>query len=359
MPKHPVLALLFCAVALPVAAQSDPSITAPATAPATSSVPALPATPPSSDAPALLDTVVIPGQRPGPGLWKVSKNDHVLWILGTQNPLPKELIWRSREAENRLAESQELLGPPGYGYGLRVTGPISFLKGLVMAPQIRGASKNPGGLSLQDVLPPELYARWLPLKQKYLAKDNNVELDRPIFAAERLFETALDQGGLTRSDTVSIVVNKLAKKAGLKLTVTQVFYEVEQMGEAIRNFKKSPMADQECFAKTLARLESDLDAMRARANAWAVGDIGKIEQLQFTDQGLACGNAMDSNEAVKARPAIAALPRQARARWVAAAENALATNRSTFALMPMPMLLDPKGYLSDLTAKGYTVEKPD
>jgi hypothetical protein len=36
----------------------------------------------ASESPRVLDTVVVSGVQPGPGLWKVSKDGHALWILG-------------------------------------------------------------------------------------------------------------------------------------------------------------------------------------------------------------------------------------------------------------------------------------
>src|SRR5690348_2085441 len=35
---------------------------------------------------ATLQTVLVRGSQPGPGLWRVSKGDHTLWILGTLGP---------------------------------------------------------------------------------------------------------------------------------------------------------------------------------------------------------------------------------------------------------------------------------
>jgi hypothetical protein len=49
-----------------------------------------------------LDTVLVTGIRPGPALWKVSKGDHVLWILGTYSPMPKKMTWNSAAAEMHL-----------------------------------------------------------------------------------------------------------------------------------------------------------------------------------------------------------------------------------------------------------------
>src|SRR5689334_22389285 len=56
--------------------------------------------------------VLVTGEQPGPGLWKVIKGDHILWILGTQAPLPKKMTWRSAEVEKIVANSQELLTNP-------------------------------------------------------------------------------------------------------------------------------------------------------------------------------------------------------------------------------------------------------
>ncbi|MBS0432420.1 MAG: TraB/GumN family protein, partial [Proteobacteria bacterium] len=35
-----------------------------------------------------LETVSVTGVLPGPGLWKVSRNGHVLWVLGVIPSLP-------------------------------------------------------------------------------------------------------------------------------------------------------------------------------------------------------------------------------------------------------------------------------
>jgi hypothetical protein len=53
--------------------------------------------PPPADAEGVIDmdAVVVAGVQPGPGLWKVRHGDHLLYILGTQSPLPKNMTWRS------------------------------------------------------------------------------------------------------------------------------------------------------------------------------------------------------------------------------------------------------------------------
>ena len=50
--------------------------------------------------------ILVTGQQPGPGLWKVTHpsagHDHVLWILGSYGPLPRKMQWRSK---NRIMKS--------------------------------------------------------------------------------------------------------------------------------------------------------------------------------------------------------------------------------------------------------------
>jgi hypothetical protein len=52
------------------------------------------------------------------------------------------------------------------------------------------------------------------------------------------------------------------------------------------------------------------------------------------------------------------LNERALASWVAAAEKALETNASTFAMVHIREILAPTGVIARLQAKGYTVEPP-
>ena len=56
-----------------------------------------------------VEEVLVIGEQSGPGLWKVFKDDHVLWILGTLSPLPKKLTWRSTKIEEVVKQSKKWL----------------------------------------------------------------------------------------------------------------------------------------------------------------------------------------------------------------------------------------------------------
>ncbi len=302
-----------------------------------------------------LEEVLVTGEQPGPGLWKVRRasdpDGHVLWILGSYAPLPKKIDWRSKELEAAMAASQALIAPPS------VDAKVGALGGVTLLPSLVGVRNNPGGQRLQDVVPPELYARWLPLKARYLGRDGDVEKWRPIFAAQELYFAALRKSGLAPYGVVWPAVEKRARRAGLEITTPEVVVKVEKPREAIREFKQAPLSDLECFAKTIARLESDLDLMRVRANAWAVGDVAKLRELAPVDQASACIAVVFGSSVVQSR-GLGDLPERSAAAWLAAAEAALARNASTVAVLSIDRILAPDGYLAQLRARGYVVEEP-
>jgi hypothetical protein len=299
------------------------------------------------------EKVLVVGKRPGPGLWKVSKGGHVLWVFGIYSPLPKRMEWRSQQVESILAQSQEFLRPPSASVD------VGFFRGLTLLPQMIGVKKNPDGAQLRDVVPADVYERWLVLKQKYIGNDDGIERERPIFAADELFRKGIDQAGLTSSREVHDAIEKIVKKNKIKTTSPVVTLAVDDPSRALKEFKKSSLDDAACFSKTIERLETDLDAMRIRANAWAKGDLDGIQKLSYADQGKACTSALTDSAFVKTQPGFQSVEKRVLEAWVAAAEQSLAANPSTFAVLQLRDILDPKGYLAALQAKGYVVEQPE
>ena len=337
MLKRLLPALCLCATMAPAWSQSD---SAPVAAPQESAV-----TEPQ--------TVQISGQRPGPGLWKVTSGDHVLWIFGTYGPLPEKMEWRSQHVESILAQSQEYIGLPGVSFG------VGWFGGLTALPFLIGIQNNPDGAKLKDVLPADTYARWLALKEKYIGADDGIERQRPFFAAETLMRKGLSHAGLSNDSDVTKAIDKLARQHNVKFTSTHVSLEMEDPVKTVRNFKKSPMEDAACFARTLDRLETDIGAMRARAAAWAIGDMDVIRKVDFNTMEQACKEALFGAGGLRDQAALKDAEQRQRAKWLAAADKALAANSSTFALLSMRELMNPKGLLAELQAKGYTVQAPE
>jgi len=297
--------------------------------------------------------IVVSGALPGPGMWKVSRNGHVMHVLGTVSPLPKRMEWISREMEGALAQSGEVVFAPGYV----VDTDLGFFGKLSLLPSLIGVRRNPDGKLLRDVVPPESYARWLVLKQRYIGNDGGVEKMRPIFAAHELYEAAVADSGLTGKRIVSPVIEAAIRQHRITRTDPQVKSTLKDPKAALKEFRSEPLGDRQCFDKMLANLESDVARMAERANAWAVGDIETLRSLPLGDQYQACQDAL-AQAAVARRNGLGNAEAEMRDAWLAAAEKAISGNAVSFAVLPMSELLKPDGYLAALEAKGYVVEPP-
>jgi len=299
--------------------------------------------------------VLVSGKRPGPGLWKVSKDGHVMWVFGMVSPLPSGMAWDDGRVDRLIAQSQEVLEPPRAGLGIGFLGGLSALTAL---PSLIGLKKNPDGAQLHDVLPADVYARWSVLKQKYVGEDDGVERYRPFFAAQELMQAGLEKSGLSGGIEVRKQIEGLAKKRKVKLSETGFITQIEDAGSLLKEFRKSQMEDVSCFTKTLERFEGDLDATRTRANAWANGNIAEIGKLDYAEREDACHDAVLSSPAARKHPAFQNLRERRLASWLNAVEKSLAANASTVAMLPMSDIIGPKSYLAELQARGYTVESP-
>jgi len=300
-----------------------------------------------------LDTVVVSGAQPGPGMWKVSKGEHVLWILGTLTPLPKKMVWLSGDVERTIAQSQEVIAPPT----VTMTSGLGVFRSMLLLPSLFKARKNPDGRTLQDMVSPSLYARWQVLKARYVGSDRGIEKWRPIFAAQELYEHAIRKTGLDQRSVVQPLVRKVARRHGIPVTPAEVKLVVEDPKSALKEFNRSALDDSACFAGTMARIETDLAGMRARANAWAVGDIATLRDLPFENQYVACLAAVTETGLAR-KLGIADLKDRVARTWLDAAEAALARNEVSFASLPITQLLKPDGYAEQLRARGYLVEAP-
>ncbi len=300
-----------------------------------------------------LDTVVISGRYLGPGLWKVRNGERTLWILGTQNPLPKRMEWDSANVERKVAAAQEVLMPPS----VKMDADVGFFRGLTLLPSLFKARKNPDGRTLGEVLPAAQYARWQVLKQRYIGGDRGIEEWRPVFAALELYDKAITRSGMTQESIVSDVVRKAAKRNKVKITTPTVKIKIANAKAALREFSSEALNDQECFQRTLDRIEGDLGTMAGRANAWAEGDIEVLRNLPYQNQFTVC-SAVFTGTAIARKQGIQDIQARIENEWMAAAEKSLSQNNSTFAVLPVSQLLRPDGLLARLAAKGYTVDAP-
>jgi len=308
---------------------------------------------PAEPALATLETVVVTGVQPGPGLWQVRKGTNTLWIMATLSPLPRRMAWEPRELDALVERADRVIAPPG----VDIDAEIGFFGRLRLLPSALRARNDPDGRTLSAVLPPGLYARWQAQKAIYMARDRRVDERRPVFAAYALMDEAIEDLDLRRDNIVWERVQRVARRVDRDIVDPDVRITIDDPREALREFERSPVDDIACMEATLTRLESDTQAMVDRANAWAVGDLRTLEELAFDSEIRACALALLGSDALKKR-GFDALPERVVAEWVRVAEESLAEHATTVAVADFQVLTNDDGLLAAMRAKGYEIIAP-
>jgi hypothetical protein len=310
-----------------------------------------------------MDEVVVSGEFPGPGMWKVTPAEpdgHVLWIIGGPPPLPRRMKWKSKNVEAVALSAQEILRDSAVS--MEPDEEIGFFRGLTLLPAMLEARRNPDDAKLKDLLPADLYARWVVQKKLYLGRESGVESWRPLFAADKLLKTTYKELKLREGGSVWDVIGELAEKHHIKVTSPVLRYTIKrsEVRTKLKEFSRESLSDVECFGAVLALTEAlgDRETQNARAHAWAVGDLEALGRLPVLPAPyLPCAMAVLNSQV--AREFIPAdIREQVHALWLEAAEKSLAANQTTFAIVPYVKLTRPDGYLDKLRQKGYHIEAP-
>jgi hypothetical protein len=309
-----------------------------------------------------LEEIVVTGEFAGPGLWQITHPDHpghTLWIVGEPPLLPKGMRFRSDKVLRVATQSQEILQQTGFG--LKPDKKVGVLRMLTLVPAAMRLRKNPDKATLQKLLPPDLYARWMVQKQRYLGRDAGIERMRPIWVAEKLREAALAElqlgQGWSWGDVWQVVKEKNIRVTNLSLEFT---FQTEGLRRQLKTASRQKLDDTECFARTVALTEAlaNKTVEDARARAWATGDLARLRELPpLPDPDPACEQAI-----VNALAMTTAVPADVRQQmddsWFSAARRALDKNESTLAFVPMSTLIGENGYLDRLSQRGHDIVAP-
>jgi hypothetical protein len=303
---------------------------------------------PSSDA--QLAEVLVVGKQPGPGLWRISKGDHDLWVFATLTPLPKRMIWDTTDIEKRIGQSQAVLAPP------RIDPHVGFFRGLTLLPSLLRARHNPDGRTLEQVVPHDLYMRWLGLRVKYLGNSGDEKL-RPMLAALDLADHALDEEGLDDDPDIWKRIESLSHRARVPIQPVVLDLKIDDEKAYVRDLTQiSTEGELACMRSVIEHLENDLPSLRERANLWSLGDIERLRPLLAADEPMACFDAVMSVS--RFRSEYDQVSARLDALWMSSAEQALQSNKSTLAVVGIKKFLAADGWLAQLRSRGYEIREP-
>ena len=293
------------------------------------------------------EEIQVVGDLPGPPLWKVTKDDHVLWILGIPRLVPNDLLWHPDSVEQALARSSEYLPAPSLRVSL-----INPVKAWRLIKRIR---RIPDRGTLEGVLPEDLYQLFSETRLRYAPKRDNLEELRPSVAAEELFASAAQSAGLESGRTIGRAIEKRAKKHDVKKVPAHLSERYKDSPLFDSTQEMSPDVEQTCLQAGLQGLDALLEEHTRLAAAWAVGDMASLR----AHPGDSATRACDSFRLAFDPEVLSQTESRSWKLWLENVDRALTDNDSTFAILPLGHLLRADGLLSQLRQRGYEIVEPD
>jgi uncharacterized protein YbaP (TraB family) len=289
--------------------------------------------------PQVMDELTVTGERTGPGMWHVHRGAANLWILGSMSPLPKGITWRSKQLEQVLDSTNQVVVSKPFEIGIvRVLWLLITERDLLMVR---------GGKRLKDVMPPDLHARFAVQRAKYTADSDKWERYRPIIASAFLQQAAFHKAGLSTRLDLGAAVRKLAKSHHVRVEELKIA-GVHDVLDALKTMP--PATESACVEASLVTIERDLPRLVERAQAWATGNVERIQALHEPPEVDSCRAALDEGSGPGELIALV------RRTWLDGMEKYLQGGGVTVAVVNMDLLLEKGGLLDELRAKGYDID---
>ena len=305
------------------------------------------------------DTIVVTGRRPGPRMWKVGKEDHVLWIFGLLTPLPRRMEWDSSRVAEVLLAADEYLSSENADW----------------SPQVPKALRvNPDKQRLEGVLPADSWSHYIDFVRENFGRDKDVETLRPMLAISTMQSLMYSRHDLVHAGRVMNEINALARQnRGLKRTSVD-FRLPEDLKIALdARFiaaLSSLTLEQEtaCFDAGLDRVMPNINLNKLSANAWANGEIAELDYLMSLRSKEVNRLSLDDDPEDPCtfflldevlRQGTNAFQAEVEERWLAEIDRALNENGSTFMVLGMQELFREDGVLQRLRERGYEVRVPE
>jgi uncharacterized protein YbaP (TraB family) len=111
-----------------------------------------------------------------------------------------------------------------------------------------------------------------------------------------------------------------------------------------------PATESACVEASLATIERDLPRLVERAQAWATGNVERIQALHEPPEVDSCRAALDEGSGPGELIALV------RRTWLDSMEKYLQGGGVTVAVVNMDLLLEKGGLLDQLRAKGYDID---
>ncbi len=286
---------------------------------------------------ATLGEVVVTKHLPGPALWKVTKGDAQVFILGAATPLPHLLQWDTLRLENALNGADALYLEPRPSLS-----PMELMRLAVN----RGPLELAGGQTLEKVLPPPEKARFLHLVALIHGKVQTYDRLKPAVAGLFLISAWRKAAGLSEGKPGTTVMH-LAEDAHVPVRSVGDF----RLDPYVDTASKLSVADNiACFDAAMDDVDHEASQARTMAAAWAKGDLKTLGETYKASLLTGC---------LMRIPSVQKLLDRGTDEGVQTVQAALIKPGKSVAVVDLNFLLRPNGVLDRLKAQGATVTEPD
>jgi uncharacterized protein YbaP (TraB family) len=210
-------------------------------------------------------------RAPAPRLWKLTKGNATVYVLGSVEPLPKGLSWNSAQVGRILSGADRLLTPP-----VGTVGTFGAIGALT-------ASHLPGGRTLDQSLPPDLASRLRAVLVRLNRNPDSLQTYKLGWAALDLERAVRSSGQFTDDEPVE-TLTRLAREK--KVTIRDMGrYDVTPVLKQLEN-----LPDEEGVAAlrlAVGSAEHELDNGADIGRAWADGNLRNLRRAQGPDASMA------------------------------------------------------------------------
>ena len=275
--------------------------------------------------------VVVRAHVPGPAMWKLTRGDSTVWIMGTLHVSPKAVTWDSTRFRRILDGAHVLILP-------RVVNddPVS-----------EQDMELPGSQQLANVVSPATYAHFQAiLKQEDFDGLPTGLTYTPAWAGAWLIVRVYEAHGIT-THIVPPEVAVLAAQS--RVGIKYVDRHTNRL-QARQYSKIDTVTDEACLNDYLDSIDHDLATADEMGKAWAEGDVQTILAHHREPGWVACFLSQPKFGELYEKYAVDDM--------VDAVDNAMKTPGKSVAVMPLSDLLRRDGILDRLRAEGVKITAP-
>lgn len=299
--------------------------------------PALGQEPPVDLGSPVVEALEVVAKPPGPALWKASKGQSEVVILGGVTPLPHSLVWDTARVDKALDGATVLMVPPKPKVGA-----VDMLRFMVSG---RSKVRLEKDAPLEAQLPPGLKERFVAARVAALQKPDRYARWKPFMAGFMLVNDFREAAGLSSAKPGS-TVEKLARAHGVRIRPVGEYRLAPLIGQAKGVGDTESLA---CLDDAVKQVAHEASRAQDLAKAWAAGDLVGV-RANYGPAPL--------ERCLQQVPTVASLIERGTADSAAAILAALDRPGKAVAVVDLNFLLRPNGVLDRLQAQGATITVP-